>query len=222
MEKKIYDFPQTPRTDVTPLEVTQSNGKFDNTDTFRPVVPENMSIEEVTQQIEDGKLIFGYGTGAFGNTPYSIVQVHNTGQQVILSGTGLSGKIYLMIDGLVNSGKRIPMMLSEEKFNYQIDENGRKVFVNGITLAMDPKTGQHNDQEARQPSAAEVLMYMLCGKLAGMQDMSISDRSQVAEFFIHSGEKTLIQNQKNFGNTPISQFLGKQLWFDSANNILYI
>lgn len=220
--EKIYDFPQTPRTDVTPLEVTQSNGKFDNTDTFRPVVPENMSIEEVTQQIEDGKLIFGYGTGAFGNTPYSIVQVHNTGQQVILSGTGLSGKIYLMIDGLVNSGKRIPMMLSEEKFNYQIDENGRKVFVNGITLAMDPKTGQHNDQEARQPSAAEVLMYMLCGKLAGMQDMSISDRSQVAEFFIHSGEKTLIQNQKNFGNTPISQFLGKQLWFDSANNILYI
>ena len=219
----VYDFPETPRTDVTPLEVKQSNGKFDATDTFRSIVPEEQEIDAVTQRLLDGDLILGYGTGPFGNTPYAINNVFgNTEQQVLYNGRGLAGKIYLLVQSFINPKSRVPMMLSEEKFNYQIDEKGRMVYNNNITLSMDPNTGQRSDNSNRQPSAAEIILYMLCGKLYEFNGMTAKEQESVTEFFVHSGQKTLISNQKQFAYNPIKQFLGKQLYSDRKNEILYI
>ena len=50
----------------------------------------------------------------------------NQDSETIFDGRGLSGKVYLFVDSLVKGAKKVPMMLSEEKFDYQEKEDGSR------------------------------------------------------------------------------------------------
>lgn len=237
-ETLIFDFPEDVRTDIQPDIVEQSNGKINNTvdeDTGLHIfhnVAGNASIPEITQQIETGTLYFGFGTGAFSEEKFNIVEMFKPyGQREVIKnkhgysvGKGLSGKVYMIIKSI--TGRKVPIQLRESRFNVQI-VGGKKVLLNDDSAwNNDSKTDRKfvecfriNDRmmpeldtsvDAR-PSVAEVLFYMVCGKL-----MSGSEKMD-AEFFIHNGKRTLITNTEKAKNAN-AWFGPKQLYWGAVEN----
>ena len=139
------------------------------------------SIEEVTRKINSGELVFGIGLGYFSKTApgqFKIRELGDTG--VEFEGKGLSGKIYMMVPGRDGYGnkKMIPIMLTESRFDVQereFEEDGKTRKESShirpeypgrksnVRLSIDPSTCQRVDAKYK-PSAAEVLLYLICGK----------------------------------------------------------
>lgn len=228
--KTIYVLPLTPRKDVVPTAVTQSNGRFDNmkqkgSPVFRGLF-ESESLTDIQNKIESGDIVFGYGTGAYGNEPYAIKGVMNQDSETIFDGRGLSGKVYLFVDSLVKGAKKVPMMLSEEKFDYQEKEDGSRVYRDGIQLCLtkDAATNKliNTNTEGYKPSAAEVLLYMICGQF-DMGGMDQEKYNSVVEFFIHTGENTLLEHQPKYAKFPIKPFASKQIaWHKRGDSEDYV
>lgn len=125
-----YIIPDKVRTDVTPITVTQTAGRF-NTQTdesqdpiFRTIVGEEGGFglgndtKEISDQIRRGEVKFGVGTGALSSKPFSILQVGALNQSELIPGRGLAGKIYVVIPSSMIPGstqESRPMMLSEKK-----------------------------------------------------------------------------------------------------------
>lgn len=238
MENPTSKFPTTPVKGVTPVSVVSSNGKIDNMkdEVGNPIYRGLLETSEKTPTIDDyilalqnDQLIFGVGTGLFSNSPYSIVQL-NGDNQVLFNGRGLSGKIFIMVKN-DRTGVSVPIMLAEEKFDSQKSNDGSSFYKRDIRLTLEldeygkaraiDQNREISDQETtkRQPSAAEVLLYMLCGKA----DVGTNDPEtiqQITEFFIHNGEKTLLRNQKKLQKNPISAMMSKQLYFDAQKQTL--
>uniref|UniRef100_A0AAU8B7P6 Uncharacterized protein n=1 Tax=Dulem virus 42 TaxID=3145760 RepID=A0AAU8B7P6_9CAUD len=110
-------------------------------------------------------------------------------------------------------------MLAEERFDSQQRKDGSTIYRNDIQLCLqyDPSTKQFiNNSDEYHPSAAEVLLYLLCDRV----DLGITDyekRREFVEFFIHNGPKTIMKR-----NGSIRQFDGKQLYYNSKDNTLSI
>lgn len=125
-----YIIPDKVRTDVTPITVTQTAGRF-NTQTdesqdpiFRTIVGEEGGFglgndtKEISDQIRRGEVKFGVGTGALSSKPFSILQVGALNQSELIPGRGLAGKIYVVVPSSMIPGstqESRPMMLSEKK-----------------------------------------------------------------------------------------------------------
>lgn len=232
-ETVVFDFPEEVRTDVKPNMVEQSNGKINNTvdeDTGLHIfhnVAEGLTLPETARQIESEKLYFGFGTGAFSEHKFDIVEMFKPyGQRDVIKneqgysvGKGLSGKIYMIIRSV--TGRKVPIQLREQRFDTQI-VGGKKVLLKDNN-AWDSKAKTDrkfkecfriNDKMMPEldptvdakPSIAEVLFYMVCGKL-----MSGSEKMD-AEFFIHNGKRTLIDNTEKAKNAN-AWFGPKQLYW---------
>lgn len=240
MENPTSKFPTTPIKGVVPTSVTSSNGKIDNmkdevgSPVYRGVLETSEkipTIDDYISALQNDQLLFGIGTGLFSNSPYAIVQL-NGEDQVLFNGRGLSGKIFMMVKN-DRTGVSVPIMLAEEKFDSQKSNDGSLYYKGDIRLTLEldeygkaraiDQNRELSNQETvkRQPSAAEVLLYMLCGKA----DVGVTDPEtvqQITEFFIHNGEKTLLRNQKKLQKNPISAMMSKQLCFNAEKQTLEI
>jgi hypothetical protein len=108
------------------------------------------------------------------------------------------------------SNNKVPIMLVEEKFNTQIrlrkngdrqtiyirdkyvQKNGQSVPSIVECLQYDKSTRTIkviNDEYL--PTAAEVLFYMLSGKY-NFGTYDVKQQNKILEFFLHTGEKTLL------------------------------
>lgn len=226
-----YIFPEQVRDDVTPSYVQQSNGVIDNVKEKR-IVGNNGSatIDQIQSQINDGSILLGYGKGALAETSeqFAIYGLLSKDSGKIYDGKGLSGKLYWLVKGLSGTDTLVPIMLHEERFDTQefIDKNGNRKskFIGSkddvkLTLSYDATQGKLiNVSDGKIiPSTAEILMYMLCGRF----DFGTNNRSEIdkiVEFFIHSGEKTLLRNQPKTGGDPMNFLARKQLFFGDVDN----
>ncbi|QWM90615.1 hypothetical protein [uncultured phage cr61_1] len=226
VKRLVYKFPAEVRTDVTPMYVQLSNGVINNTDEFRVIGDiQNPSIDDVQRDINNGNILLGFGKGVFAGSSeqYSIQGLLSKDEDVVYHGKGLSGKIYWLVKGLSNSDTRVPIMLHEEKFDTLevAAKNGKTKtkFIGSpedveLALAFDPLTRElvNSKNDGTVPSAAEILLYMLCRRF----DFGTTDLNKIAEiieFFIHSGERTLLRNQPKVGEDPMNFLASKQLFF---------
>lgn len=231
VKRLVYKFPSEVRTDITPMQVQQSNGVINNTDEFRVIGDiQNPSIDDIQRDLNNGNILLGYGKGIFAGSSeqYLIQGLLKKDEDVVYHGKGLSGKIYWLVKGLSNSDTRVPIMLHEEKFDAQeiATKNGKtKTKYIGspedveLALAFDPQTGEivNSKNDGTIPSAAEILLYMLCRRF----DFGTTDQNKIAEiieFFIHSGDKTLLRNQPKVGEDPMNFLASKQLFFGKLSN----
>ena len=226
-----YIFPEQVRDDVTPSYVQQSNGVIDNVKEKR-VVGNNGSatIDQIQTQINDGSILLGYGKGALAETSeqFAIYGLLSKDSGKIYDGKGLSGKLYWLVKGLSGTDALVPIMLHEERFDTQdfIDKEGHRKtkFIGSkddvkLTLSYDAIQGKliNTSNGKIIPSTAEILMYMLCGRF----NFGTNNRTEIdniVEFFIHSGEKTLLRNQPKTGGDPMNFLARKQLFFGDVDN----
>ena len=221
-----YIFPGQVRDDVTPYYVQQSNGVIDNTKQKRVVGNnESATIDQIQAQINDGSILLGYGKGALAeeSEQFAIYGLLSKDSGKIYDGKGLSGKLYWLVKGLSGTDTLVPIMLHEERFDTQdfIDNEGHRKtkFIGSkddvkLTLSYDAIQGKliNTSNGKIIPSTAEILMYMLCGRFNfGTNNRAEIDK--IVEFFIHSGEKTLLRNQPKTGGDPMNFLARKQLFF---------
>jgi len=82
----------------------------------------------------------------------------------------------------------VPITLSEQRFDR--DGDGNVVTPENVQLSFDPTTGKLNGNS--KPSVAEVLLYMITGKLSTeyLPSSSIDTIKAFADFIINNGEST--------------------------------
>ena len=159
--------------------------------------------EELQRQIDTGEVEFGFGKGMFGEPAFSITSLDGTVQY---NGKGLAGKLYLIYK--TPNGK-IPIMLREQRFNQM--PNG------SLELSIDPSTGKFDGAANGRPSDAEILLYLLTGKLNEQyypnQDKTISQ--VFCDLFINNGEHTT-NTTKNTSSAlkKFSYYAKKQISWD--------
>lgn len=233
-DKITYTFPKTVKKTVTPIKVEQSNGRINNkkdkfyNPVYRTICDPNSTIEEVEQSLSSGEITLGYGLGMYAgaNDRFSIRGLLDDYATIIFNGKGLSGKIYMMVDGPAGADTKIPIMLAEEKFNTQVQiVNGKQktIWLNNpnnlkLCLKKNPVTGKFENvnTEGYQPSAAEIIFYMLIDQIG--VGLDAERHAEMVEFFIHSGEKTLLKNQPKTGNDPFNFLASKQLAWHTVDN----
>lgn len=167
-----YIIPDKVRTDVTPITVTQTAGRF-NTQTdesqdpiFRTIVGEEGGFglgndtKEISDQIRRGEVKFGVGTGALSSKPFSILQVGALNQSELIPGRGLAGKIYVVIPSSMIPGstqESRPMMLSEKKMydeDYEVIDE--EIYQEAINSAGSIKPNNNTI------STAELAFRLMC------------------------------------------------------------
>ena len=231
--RTVYTFPKNIKTSITPTKVIQSNGRINSVKdrfrnpVYRTISDPNASIEDIQRDLESGEITLGYGLGAFANEQdrFKIRGLLSEQASVEFNGRGLSGKIYMMVKGPAGSQTRIPVMLAEEKFDTQVQTvNGeqRTVWLNNpdnlvLCLKKNPQTGKFENvnTDGYQPSAAEIIFYMLINQMGVGLDPE--RHAEMVEFFIHSGEKTLLKNQPKSGSDPFNVLGKKQLAWHTVN-----
>lgn len=215
-------IPSEIKDSVKPSSISISNGKFvnnidENTDLpiFRNMTGEeggfglSDDIEELTKQLESGEdgFLFGYGLGAFAEigSKFNIRSIFNESQQ--FTSRGLAGKIYYFISdkkcpGTNRNGTKIPIMLHEERFNTQEREDGTSVRIHNasdVQLMLDPNTGDIiNSESGRKPSAAEIILYLMCGRLNSrfIPNFNSELEQLFCDIFVNNGDHTLITAKK--------------------------
>lgn len=159
--------------------------------------------EELQRQIDTGDVEFGFGKGMFGEPAFSITSLDGTVQY---NGKGLAGKLYLMYKTATG---RIPIMLREQRFDQM--PNGK------LELSIDPSNGKIIETAENRPSDAEILLYLLTGKLNEQyypnQDRTIGQ--VFCDLFINNGEHTT-NTTKNTSSTlkKFSYYAKKQISWD--------
>lgn len=134
--------------------------------------------EELEHQIETGEVEFGLGKGMFGEPAFGITSFDGTVQY---NGKGLAGKLYLIYK--TPNGK-VPIMLREQRFDQMPDGK--------LELSIDPLSGKISEDTKNRPSDAEILLYLLTGKLSEQyypnQDKTIGQ--VFCDLFINNGKHT--------------------------------
>lgn len=225
-ENGNYVFPETPKFDkVHPKVVKTSNGSIKNNKTslglpvYRKIV--NGTVDQIQKLFNSKKLVFGLGLGIRGSEPFRIrgLNKSNDGLSLgstasdIFNGIGFSGKIYMMFES--NNGTKVPIMLSERKFNEQQDSSGRTYYLNNTykpKLVFDGAGNVIDDNF--KPSPAEVLLYLICKRNIGNTNYGLSndDLEFLKNLFINEGEHTLVDQRDG---REIYNIMGsKQLYFD--------
>lgn len=208
-------FPPEVRTSVKPdsKATSISNGKFDNikhdekipslTILSRDDNPFGIptDIQGISEAITNGTLRIGYGTGLVNSSnPYFINDVRIGFGNHYEKG-GIAGKIFLSVKTV--NGTMVPLMLIEQRLNTQHSNNNNpsRIDERNVKLVIDPKTGEIIDDADRKPSMAEVLLYMLTGRLSskyipGNPIKAKEVQRQFADLIIHNSTKTILKNQK--------------------------
>ena len=197
-----YIIPNETRTHIIPTTPRISNGSITKGEEFHSIAEQNnefgipTDIKEIDEQIKDDELMFGYGTGKFGDIEYAILGLN--GSDAIYTGTGYSGTIYILVEGPSGSTQRVPVSLSEQRFN--TNDSGKAITSENLQLSINPTTGELNTQA--KPTAAEVLLYMICGKLNQkyIPGATVDIMRQFADLIINNGENTV----KKMSNTQAS------------------
>lgn len=159
--------------------------------------------EELQKQIDNGDVEFGVGKGMFGEPAFSITSLDGAVQY---NGKGLAGKLYLMYK---TATSKIPIMLREQRFDQM--PNGE------LELNIDPSTGKFSGVAGSRPSDAEILLYLLTGKLNEQyypnQDKTIGQ--VFCDLFINNGEHTT-NTTKNTSSAlkKFSYYAKKQISWD--------
>ena len=188
----VYSIPDQIKTNIVPEESRISNGSITKDGKLHSISKENnefgipTDIKDIDRQIKEGSLLFGFGRGRFADDPYTISSVN--GQDTQYTGIGYSGTIYLMHQGPCMSEVLVPITLSEQRFDR--DGDGNVVTPENVQLSFDPQTGKLNGNS--KPSVAEVLLYMITGKLSTeyLPSSSIDTIKAFADFIINNGEST--------------------------------
>ena len=236
-----YIFPETPHIDkVKPLYVDQSNGRINSIKTqggmpvYRTIVDPSMSMEQIQDQLDDERLLIGIGKGKrpTKNVPKHRVAIVKYGfsrtaeDDELFEKGGVLGKLYMLVNGPAGK-RRVPVMLSEEKFDTQDRQKGdgsiETVPLNNsrkVVLCIDPLTKEPLAGVREKPSAAEVLLYMILGELnlPGIQrsdrrDRASEDESDLVALFINSSVKTLLDKQPDPDNKLMQTLASKQLYY---------
>lgn len=232
-----YIFPEEPRTDVKPDYVEVSDGRY-NTQRTPADTPElkrvnrknnpfgaSEDISGLNSQILDGRIKLGVGSGALRtNNPFAISDFREGNESQIWKGRGLAGKIFIMVKS--NSGQLKPVMLSEQKFNLQHSDSEIPSIIGSesdkLQLCIDPFTGNIASDTNVRPSAAEVLLYLMFGKLnksllpANLEGL----QQQLAQFFVHYGDDTLLADSNAEARLPY--YAAKQLAIINGNLVIGI
>ena len=219
-----YNIPETVRTDVRPKDPRISNGSIksrpklpDKTPAFHPIFGEEnglgiaSNMVDIQHQIDSGEIQFGFGKGMYGNPAFGITSLDG---KVYYNGRGLAGKLYLIYKG---NRSNVPIMLREARFNKISNGNGQfvKLTEQNLTLSIDPITGMYDPSV--NPSAAEMLLYLLTGRLNEQyypnQDKTVGQA--YCDLFINNGEKTT-RTTKNTTKAlnRFSYYAKKQLSWD--------
>ena len=165
--------------------------------------------EELEHQIETGEVEFGLGKGMFGEPAFGITSFDGTVQY---NGKGLAGKLYLMYK---TPNGRVPIMLREQRFDQM--PNGK------LELSIDPSSGKISEGAKNRPSDAEILLYLLTGKLSEQyypnQDKTIGQ--VFCDLFINNGEHTT-NTTKNTQSAlkKFSYYAKKQISWDLLNPVI--
>lgn len=191
-EDGVYSIPDQIKTNVVPEESRISNGSITKDGKLHSISKEGnefgipTDIKEIDRQIKEGELLFGFGRGRFADDPYTISSINGPDTQY--NGIGYSGTIYLMHQGPCMSEVLVPITLSEQRFDR--DGDGNVVTPENVQLSFDPTTGKLNGNS--KPSVAEVLLYMITGKLSTeyLPSSSIDTIKAFADFIINNGEST--------------------------------
>ena len=192
-EDGTYKIPSEVKTDVLPLETRISNGKITKNDGTPHSIGETgnlfgipADIKAIDEQVKSGKLLFGFGRGMFADDPFTISSIN--GEDVTYTGRGYSGTIYIMVKGPSGNQILTPITLSEQRFD--VDNDGKSLLGEDIDLSIDPETGTIVTQ--KDPSAAELLLYMICGKLNNsyIPGSNTEIMRMFADFIINNGDTT--------------------------------
>ena len=191
-----YYIPNELDETVEPENARISNGSINSGNIRHTLVGEENGfglpedIEGIDKAIKSKQVLFGVGHGKFGNEPYQITGI-NGDQFSAYVGTGYSGTIYAMVKSPSGSEQLIPIMLQEERFD---TVGGSDKLLNrnedNLVESFNPETGDVENQAI--PSAAEILLYLVCGKLNKRYiPKSDYDTMQAfADLFVNNGEKT--------------------------------
>ena len=209
LSTKVNDSvkPKNPRISNGRLQSRKRNS--DNSPAFHVLFGKenNLGIspnpEELQNQIDTGDVEFGFGKGMFGEPAFSITSLDGAVQY---NGKGLAGKLYLMYK---TATSKIPIMLREQRFDQM--PNGK------LELSIDPSTGKFSGVASSRPSDAEILLYLLTGKLSEQyypnQDKTIGQ--VFCDLFINNGEHTT-NTTKNTSSAlkKFSYYAKKQISWD--------
>lgn len=192
-----YTIPSTIKEHVRPQNTSISNGRITSQHTKHTLAGEEMGfgipsdIKEINKKINDGELIFGYGSGFRGGDPMSITSLTPVKFDPHI-GTGYSGNIYII--HRAENGNLVPIMLDEERFDKSGNSNEKlNRFDDNLIDVIDPETGNIVGQNI--PSSAELLLYLVTGKL-NTKYLPVGDRELIykfASFFVNNGEHTIYQ-----------------------------
>ena len=211
-------IPTSIKKTVRPETICISNGAFNNDEGEYGNLTRCKDFglaedtEEITRQIEDGEVQFGFGRGKRANDPYSISSITDPSQNFNITNSsgeaGKSGAIYIMID--TGDNTLVPVQLRPQPFKKQ---NGS--FINSknpLKLCIDPNTGKINSTSGVKPSIAEVILYLVCNKLhaenipGGDQKMA----QTMLDLIVNTGDKTLLDPDQRVQN-DIPQLADKQI-----------
>lgn len=243
VNKGEYVLPKSIRYDVVPSETFISNGKFDNQfDDFGFNVYNNMSngkygiattVDGIDQQLQNGDLVLGYGRGEHPLDPeaqFAVTDLLNDQHQLIEGQetgkkTGRAGKIYWMVN--TQNEESVPAMLTEERFNYQESHDGERAYIHeNVELCIDPTTGEIISTAEHKPSAAEVLLYLITGRInkSVLPKQDLQTVEELVRLFVHSGAETSLSNDYQSQNAE--PFMSdKQLFWktdERKGSVLYI
>lgn len=212
---------------VKPSAVSQSNGKFNNQKekegSIKPKVFSVLkgTIDQITKALQSGALQIGIGKGLFGNPPFSIFNALDL--EDIFGGKGLSGKLYQLITGPATTNAKVPAMLIEQRFLTQYKmENGKLVEKpmgdkESIQLCLDAQGRVDPNITEWLPSAAEAILHLLCNRVNGLQTTP-----EMVEFFLHNGDKTILDNQNIESGGIMDAFASKQIRYNPNTDTLDI
>lgn len=219
---------------VKPVGLKISNGTLNNVVDSKGI-PVYRSLTEVadfgipsnptsmSEQIQNGEIVFGYGTGPFGTDPFAIDDL-NTGTQTEVQGRGYAGKIYYIpnAQNTPSGTATLPIMLAEEL--HRIDETKVKN-ANDIQLAYDVNGKRQYDSKGNPVplTTAELIYELMTRRLTRGQDGKIID-AFLLSLLANTGDKTFTNGFDKLENAKYNFLVRKQLgvYIDDKLNKFFI
>lgn len=232
----IWPSAEQTRTDIVPATVTRSNGRFNNkkTEGGSPILTNvtrsgnpfgaKSEVSEVNQQIQNGEIKIGIGSGEVrSNNINTITDFREGNESTVYPGRGIAGKVFIIVDSV--NGTPVPVMLGEVKFNKQYGNDEIPAMIgsqnDSLKLCIDPFTGEIVNESVK-PSAAEVILYLLFGRLnkSLLPLNNEGSQQQFATLFVNNGEDTILNDSNVEAILPY--YAAKQLCVINGNLIIGI
>lgn len=244
-EDGTYNIPDNVREDVLPQNVQLTNGSLNNqrNDVGMPIQRTifgedggfglTSTISDISEDIENGLVQFGVGTGPFGENPgpNRIRPINGTAEEI--PGIGRAGKLYIKVPEEAQPGtskKQVYAQLSEKKLGPDLERNEDEIEE---SFTLDGVADLNNP-----PSLAEIAFRLILNRIdkrsvilgrRGLNTIGLNDDTieALSDLLINHGKQTLIGVVKpdQFGNIKPSQknaYLSHVLGFYSDKQLAYI